>query len=101
MGLTTWVRTALDTNFFNVIGKLSFCTYLMHYMTIIWELYGRDYDYYYTASDTIVFFFSQFASSVALGYLLAVLVEIPFSKMEKNLLTSLHGKFIQKKVVVK
>ena len=42
------VRFIMDTNFFNFIAKISFCTYLIHLTVLNIWLQSRTYDRYYT-----------------------------------------------------
>ena len=42
------VRFLMDTNFFNFIAKISFCTYLIHLTVLNIWLQSRTYDRYYT-----------------------------------------------------
>lgn len=82
----------MDTKFFNFIAKISFWTYLIHYMVVLQITYRQKIDFYYSVGDIIPLYIPTAAISVFLGLVGTLIVEIPFAKMEKMLLNKLMGK---------
>ena len=48
LGIPDFVNFLCDTRFFNFIGKISFWTYLIHYMVIMRNSYNIKYTLYFT-----------------------------------------------------
>jgi len=71
----------MDTKFFNFTSKLSFWTYLIHYMVVLQITYTQKIDFYYSALDVIPIYIPTAAISVFFGFLGTLVVEIPFAKM--------------------
>jgi peptidoglycan/LPS O-acetylase OafA/YrhL len=46
----------MDTKFFNFIAKISFWTYLIHYMIIEHAIYIQKLDFYYDVADIMTLF---------------------------------------------
>ena len=94
LGINSYVRFILDTNFFSVIAKISFCTYLVHLMVILWHVFTYEVDYYFT-QDTqwSIFAFYLLASSI-IGFLMTIIVEVPFSKIERHGINLLKNKLM-------
>jgi hypothetical protein len=71
----------MDTQFFNFISKVSFWTYLIHYMVVLQITYRQKLDYYYSVENIIPIYIPTALISVFLGFLGTLLVEVPFAKM--------------------
>lgn len=71
----------MDTQFFNFISKVSFWTYLIHYMVVMQIIYRQKIDFYYSVGDIIPLYVPSALISVFLGFLGTIFVEIPFAKM--------------------
>lgn len=71
----------MDTRFFNFISKISFWTYLIHYMVVLQITYRQRIDFYYTVTDIFPIYIATAAISVFLGFIGTLLVELPFGKM--------------------
>jgi len=82
----------MDTGFFNFISKISFWTYLIHYMVVLQITYRQKVDFYYSVGDIVPLYIPTAAISVFLGFVGTIIVEVPFAKMEKMLLNKLMGK---------
>ena len=82
----------MDTGFFNFIAKVSFWTYLIHYMVVLQITYRQKIDFYYSVGDIIPVYIPTAAISVFLGFIGTITVEVPFGKMEKMLMNKLMGK---------
>ena len=84
LGIKSLVRSTMDTYLFNVISKISYCTYLVHGLVIFWFYDGITYDLYFSNENMWAYFFCFLLLSLGFGFLLTILVEVPFSKLEKQ-----------------
>lgn len=71
----------MDTQFFNFISKISFWTYLIHYMVVMQIIYRQKIDFYYSVSDIIPLYIPSAIISLFMGFLGTIFVEVPFAKM--------------------
>lgn len=92
LGIKSIVRFMLDTKFFNYIAKVSFCTYLVHLIMLDISFQNTTTDYYYSVIPHYSLFVSMTAISLGLGFLMAVLVELPLSRLQRILMQSLMKK---------
>lgn len=88
----------LDTKFFNVISKISFWTYLFHFMVVEFVTFGEKVDFYYTPETVIPLYISIALISMFFAFFGTILVEVPFSKLEKMLFSVLMKKKDRKPV---
>ena len=75
----------LDTKHFNFTSKISFWTYLVHYIVIEIVAYGQKTDFYYSIGNVLYLYFGIVIISMFFGFIGTMLVEVPFAKMEKML----------------
>ena len=75
----------MDTKLFNFIAKISFWTYLIHYMVIEHTVYIQKLDFYYNVHDVMTLYIPVAIISMAFGLAGTLLVEVPFAKLEKML----------------
>ena len=80
---SSFFRTVLDTKFFNFMAKISFCVYLVHYIVITQVLGNNKIDLYYNIEDRYVNLLGILCISCFFGFLLTILVEVPFSLLQK------------------
>ena len=80
---SSFFRTILDSSLFNILAKISFCTYLMHYMIITQIFASQTYDIYYNLPDVFIQFEGILVLSCFIGFLMTIAVEIPFSTLQK------------------
>ena len=59
----------MDSQFFNFISKISFWTYLIHYMVVLQITYRQKNDFYYSVGDVIPLYIPTAAISLFLGFL--------------------------------
>ena len=71
----------LDTKFFNFTSKISFWTYLVHYMIIEVVAYGQKTDFYYSIGNVLYLYFGIVFISMFFGFVGTMLVEVPFAKL--------------------
>lgn len=84
----------MDTKAFNFLAKISFWTYLIHYMVVEHACYVQKLDYYYDESDVLTLYIPVAILAMTYGLIGTVLVELPFAKLEKMLF---EGKKKEKK----
>lgn len=83
------VRFMLDTKAFNFIAKVSFCTYLIH-LTLLESYFGSLHiDFYYSYGNTFAIFAGMSVLSILSGVVLVYLVEAPFAKIQKRIMSKL------------
>lgn len=82
----------LDTKFFNFVSKISFWVYLFHFMVIEFVSYGEKVDFYYTPETIVPLYLAIATLSMFFGFCGTMLVEVPFSKLEKMLFSVLLKK---------
>lgn len=73
----------MDTKLFNFIAKISFWTYLIHYMVIEHSCYVQKLDYYYDTDDVFTLYVPIAIIAMAFGLVGTLLIEVPFAKLEK------------------
>jgi len=86
----------LNCKLLMVIARISFCTYLVHLMVIyqviyvqmvIYQvIYVQNNDYYYDLRTMFVIYMGILVLSLVLGFLLTILVEVPFSNLLKSVM---------------
>lgn len=80
-----------DTKFFHYIGKISFWTYLIHYMFVLHVSYTQRVDFYYDTRDIFSLYMPVAMLSMLFGALGTLLVEVPFAKIEQSLFKKNKG----------
>ena len=92
LGVESFVHFLMDTKLFNFIAKVSFCTYLVH-VIIIYQFIGKlSVDLYYSYLNEYALYAAHAVLSILWGFVLCLVVEIPFSKLQKVLMGKLMGK---------
>lgn len=86
------VRFLLDTKFFNFIAKISFWTYLIHYTVLLQFFLTRTNDSYYEFWTRYPLFVSHSVISMFLGFLMVLIVEVPFAKLQKKWMQHIFAK---------
>ena len=74
-----------DTKFFHYIGKISFWTYLIHYMFVLHVNYTQRVDFYYSARDIFSLYLPVAILSMVFGAIGTIVIEVPFAKLEQML----------------
>ena len=85
LGVPSKVAFFMDTKFFNFISKVSFWAYLIHYMVLMRTDYLQMTDFYYAPITVFPSYVSHCVGAVFFGFVGTMLVEVPFSKLEKKL----------------
>ena len=91
----------MDTKFFNFVAKVSYCTYLVHMNFIYQGTATVKIELYYDPLTKYTVFVAHSVISIFFGLLFALMVEIPFVKLQKTFMTYLiKSKKKQQKVEV-
>lgn len=69
-----WFFFLMDTKVFNFIAKISFWTYLIHYMVVEYVSFTQKIDYYYNVGDVFTLYFPVALISMFFGFVGTVLV---------------------------
>ena len=88
----SFFMTILDTKLFSFIAKISFCTYLVHLIFITQYLAVFYTDLYYNIQDRYVILLGFICASCFFGFLLTIVVEVPFSYLQKEVMNKFKGK---------
>lgn len=64
----------MDTKAFNFMAKISFWTYLIHYMVVEHVCYSQKLDYYYDVSDVLTLYIPVAILAMAYGLVGTVLI---------------------------
>lgn len=89
LGINSLVRFVLDTKAFNFMGKVSFWTYLIHVMVVYWWFGSLKVEVYESWTPFYGLFVSVSVQSMLYALIMCLLVEIPFSKLQKELLSGM------------
>ena len=87
-GYGNGVNKFLSSTPFVGLGRLSYCTYLVHYNVITVYYSHKRTSSYYTALEQVYTFTGHFCLSLALAFILCVTVEISFLNVEKMICKS-------------
>ena len=82
----------LNAKIFAWIARISFCTYLVHLMIVFRFIYNRSYDFYYQLQDIFVIDFGLLVLCLFFGFLVTLLVELPFANLLKIVMTGFKTK---------
>ena len=96
LSVGSMINFSMDTKMFNFVAKVSYCTYLVHFMFLQMWTGGMIIDYYYSLLTEYELVVAHSFMSILGGFILCVMVEIPFAKLQKMLMTSLMKKKVQK-----
>ena len=85
----------MDTRLFNFIAKISFCTYLIHLTILnIWTQ-SRTVSRYYKIVPIFMEFMGVLVLSLLAGLVMTFLIEVPFSKLQKQLINFMKKFFFR------
>lgn len=73
----------LTPKIFHFIARISFCTYLVHLMILYQFIFTRNYNIYFNLIDTFQAYMGMLMLSLFFGFLLTVIVELPFAKLQR------------------
>lgn len=79
----SFFNTILTPKLFHFIARISFCTYLVHLMILNQFVYTRNYNIYLNLIDTFIVYLGMLMLSLLFGFLLTVIVELPFAKLQR------------------
>ena len=96
LGVRSMVNFAMDTKIFNFIAKVSYCIYLVHFMFLQRWTGGMIIDYYYSLLTEYELVVAHSVMSIVGGFVLCLVVEVPFAKLQKMLIMRLMKKKVKK-----
>lgn len=95
LGIKSIIIWMMDTKFFNWIAKISFWTYLIH-LTIMTQWFGNvNTDQYYALIPIYGLFAAHSVLSMTFGLIFTLIIEIPFTKLQKKLMHMLMNKKVK------
>lgn len=83
VGIVDIITTLFDTRFFSIIAKISFWTYLIHYIVIMRNSYNLKQSEYFTFFEVFQHYLTDLVISLFLGFVFTMVVEAPFVKLER------------------
>ena len=83
VGIKDIVATTFDTRFFSIVAKISFWTYLIHYIVVMRNSYNLKQSEYFTFFEVFHHYLTDLVISLFLGFVLTMVVEAPFVKLER------------------
>ncbi len=96
----SFFNTLLTSRAFHFIARISFCTYLVHLMVLYHFILSRNYNIYYNIIDTFIVYLGMLVVSLGFGFLGTVFIELPFAKLQKELMNAIKGR-VKEKVTTK
>jgi peptidoglycan/LPS O-acetylase OafA/YrhL len=88
----SFFNTLLTSRGFHFIARISFCTYLVHLMVLYHFILSRNYDIYYNIIDSFVVYLGLLVVSLIVGFIATVLIELPFARLQKELMNHLKSR---------
>lgn len=82
----SFFQILLDNKILNFMAKISFCTYQVHLIVIMQYTSSRTFDNYYSMLATFTPYLGCLVVSCFFGFLMTILVELPFSAWQKELM---------------
>ena len=73
----------LNAKSLSFIARISFCTYLVHYIIIGQVIATRTYDIYFSNIDVFTLYLGMLVISLFFGFVVTLTVELPFSNLLK------------------
>ena len=70
----SFLNTILTAKIFSFISKISFCTYLVHFIVITQFISSRVYNQYYNVLDTLVVYFGLLIISLLFGLIATLII---------------------------
>lgn len=83
VGIKDIVATVFDTRFFSIIAKISFWSYLIHYIVIMRNSYNLKQSEYFTFFEVFQQYLTDLGITLFLGFVFTMVVEAPFVKLER------------------
>ena len=65
------------------IARISFCTYLVHFIVVSYVYASTTYDIYFTIIDVFALYLGVLVLSLFFGFIVTMTVELPFSNLLK------------------
>lgn len=89
-GRLSWLKSFLSWGAFRVIARLTYCAYLVHYVFITMYMVSLNNSNYISKDNVVFHYFGLYCMSYLCALGLALIIEVPFTRLEK-LLRELYG----------
>ena len=86
----SFIRTLLDTSFFNYLSRISYSVYLVHGLVILQVNNVKKYDTYFSILDLYITSLAVILLSCFFGTILTFLLDIPTQKIVTKTFSSLR-----------
>ena len=85
-GRLTWLFAFMSNPLFVVLGRHTYCAYLMHFTVIYAYQFSMDSTLYFTETFIVQHYLGIWVISYGVAFCLSVLMEAPLLTLEKTLL---------------
>lgn len=82
----SFFRVVLDIPFFNFLARLSYGTYLVHGLVILYISGTKRYDTYYSIIDLYINSLAVIVLSYFFGFITTLIIEMPFKYIIQRIL---------------
>ena len=85
-GRLPWLFSFMSNPLFVVLGRLTYCAYLMHFTVILSYYFSLDSSNYFTHTNAIYHYIGIYVLSYAVALGVSVIIEAPLLTIEKTIL---------------
>ena len=85
-GQLSWFKIFMANPIFKVVGKLTYCAYLMHYLIIFSYSYSAESTSFYSKDFMFMHFLGIWSISYLTAMIVSLLLESPVLTLEKTIL---------------
>ena len=85
-GQLSWFKLFMTNSIFKVIGKLTYCAYLMHYLILFSYAYSAESTSFYSEDFMFFHFLGIWSISYLTAMIVSLLLESPILTLEKTIL---------------
>ena len=85
-GRLPWLYAFMSNPLFVILGRLTYCAYLCHFLVINAYLYSLDSSRYFTETDAIYHYIGIYVLSYGVALGVSLVMEAPFLTIEKTIL---------------
>ena len=85
-GRLSWFKAFMMNPLFVVLGRLTYCAYLCHFLVIYSYIYSLDSSRYFTETDSIYHYIGIYVFSYGVALGVSLVMEAPFLTIEKTIL---------------
>lgn len=85
-GRLSWLFAFMSNPLFVVLGRLTYCAYLMHFTVIYSYFFSLDSSNYFTHNNAIYHYIGIYVISYAVAFGMSLVIEAPLLTIEKTIL---------------